>query len=343
MNPKTTRRMPAEWESPKRILLTYPSDSTDWNYILDEARLQFDEILKALIKGRETIRLITKNDITPSVKEAIENNEGEIISDIEYNDTWTRDYGAITVEEKGELLELDFGFNGWGLKFASDKDNLINLNLLEKGYGSIDSYRNHRDFTLEGGSIETNGKGTILTTARCLCSANRNGGKSTAEIEDILKRILGARRILWLFNGYLEGDDTDSHIDTLARMAPEDTILYVDAPSDTDDPHYKEMAAMREELKAFRTEDGRPYRLIPLPFPNPIYDDSGERLPATYANYLVTGWNLYLPTYGQPDKDSEARKAVQLAFPNHTIFTVDCRTLIRQHGSLHCSTMQLYI
>lgn len=332
--------MPAEWENPTRILIAYPNSYTDWNYILPEAIKQYDDLVRTLADGGEKLTVIANGaEIPAETKETIEAAGGQIV-EIPYNDTWTRDYGPITVfGENSEIMHLDFGFNGWGLKFASDRDNLVNLRM--RGLmGGI--YVNCRDFTLEGGSIETDGNGTLLTTSRCLCSDNRNGGRQKREVEEILKERLGVERVLWLDFGFLEGDDTDSHIDTLARMAPDDTIVYVAPPQNPNDIHYEELTKMEEQLKTFRTAGGKPYRLIALPFPDPVYAEDGERLPATYANYLVTGYNLYLPTYEQPENDAKAEAALKDAFPHHRIHRVDCRILTMQHGSLHCSTMQLY-
>lgn len=336
-------RMPAEWENPERMLLAFPSEETDWAYILNEATDQFIRLLEALAAGGEKILLLATEDTPEKAIRLVEENGGTVVKTVEFNDTWTRDYGPLTIEENGTLKELDFGFNGWGLKFAADKDNLVNLRLTQEGYRDIANYSNNRDFELEGGSIETDGKGTILTTSRCLCSPNRNGGKSKEEIEKILKERLGAERVLWLDHGFLAGDDTDSHIDTLARMAPNDTIIYTGTPEDQNDIHFQELLKMENQLKNLRTKEGEPYRLQALPFPDPIFDENGERLPATYANYLVTGRNMYVPTYGQPEKDREAISKISEIFPDHKVWAVDCQTLIKQHGSLHCSTMQLYI
>lgn len=336
------KRMPAEWESPQRILLCLPSSSTDWDYILDEALAQYERLVDTLIEGGENVILIHKDDAAAHLLRKWEEKGVTLISDIEYNDTWTRDYGVLTIETSKALEEMDFGFNGWGLKFASDHDNLVNLKLAEKGVLKPSRYHNNRDFVLEGGSIESDGEGTILTTSRCLCSPNRNGGKTKVEIEEILRKRLGARRILWLDYGFLEGDDTDSHIDTLARIAPDSTIIYVAPPENEDDIHYKELREMEKQIQNLRTQEGKPYKLIPLPFPDAIYDNEGNRLPATYANYLVTKNNIYVPVYNQPEKDLRAVEQIRLAFPDHKIYTVDCTVLIRQHGSLHCSTMQLY-
>ena len=193
---------------------------------------------------------------------------------------------------------------------------------------------------LEGGSIESDGKGTLLTTRRCLLSPNRNGGLSRHEISRHLKDVLGVTKIHWLDHGALEGDDTDSHIDTLARLAPDDTIIYTgcENPADT---HYGELAAMRDELRALRTADGRPFNLIELPLPAAIHDTDNERLPATYANYLVVNDGVLVPSYGQPKTDLLASLMIGSAYPGKKVVQVDCRALIRQHGSLHCATMQI--
>ena len=243
--------------------------------------------------------------------------------------------------ERGERLRaLDFGFNGWGLKFAADRDNLVNLHLKEKFIILPDAYRNERDFILEGGSLESDGAGTILTTSECLQSPNRNGGKSKGELNEILASRLGAEHVLWLDYGSLAGDDTDSHIDTLCRIAPSNSILFTGCRN-IDDEHFETLLKMRAQLTLFRTPEGEPYNLIELPFPDAIYDEEGYRLPATYANYLVTPTHIFMPTYGQPMNDDLACRMVKVAFPDHEVIGVDCTTLIKQHGSLHCATMQI--
>ena len=237
--------------------------------------------------------------------------------------------------EKGELLLLDFKFNGWGEKFPAELDNAINRQLYERGMVK-GTYEPHLDFVLEGGSIESDGKGTIFTTECCLMAPHRNQPLSKGEIEQRLKEYLGAERIVWLRHGSLIGDDTDGHIDTLVRIAPDDTLLYTGA--DEDHPDLKEM---ERELSSLRTCDNRPYRLLRLPLPRPIYDGT-DRLPATYANYLVINGAVLVPTYAQPDLDAEAMRIIGKAFPDREIIGIDCRAVIRQHGSLHCCTMQYY-
>lgn len=333
-------RFIAEWEDAGAILLALPHPATDWADILPEAIAQYKTILMALDSHGEKCILIV-----PDKKWAVDqladtplNNV--VIVECPTNDTWTRDYGPISVVRADRFRALDFGFNGWGLKFAADKDNLVNLHLDASRILIPYAYRNHREFILEGGSVETDGEGTLLTTSRCLLSPNRNGGRTKAEIGEMLTRQLGVDHILWLDYGALEGDDTDSHIDTLCRLAPGNIIFFTGC-RDMDDSQFEELLHMRAQLEMFRNAHGDPFNLVELPLPDPIYDENGERLPATYANYLVTPRAVYMPVYDQPQKDQLACQTIRIAFPDHEVVPVECLTLIRQHGSLHCSTMQL--
>ena len=335
-------RMPAEWEPVEAVLIAWPEKHTDWNYILDQATTQYRLLIKALLRTDVKIVIVTEN--TALVKLQLEEDFDAsriMLAKTAHNDTWTRDFGPIAVIKHSELRLLDFGFNAWGLKFAADKDNLVNLALAHNRILNPSIYRNHRDFILEGGSIESDGAGTLLTTSRCLCSPNRNGGKTKAELNEILATRLGADHILWLDYGALEGDDTDSHVDTLARMAPDNTILFTGCRDETD-PQFETLLKMRAQLELMRTAQGEAYNLIELPLPDPVHDPSdGSRLPATYANYLIVNGFILMPTYAQPAKDRLAAQTLRIVFPQHQIIGVDCRTLLRQHGSLHCATMQL--
>ena len=312
--------MPAEWEPQSAVQLTWPHEATDWAPILPEITAVYEEMARE-IKKREPLI---------------------IVDDIPHNDTWARDHGFITVEETSDLrpqtsdlILLDFCFNGWGEKFEAGLDNQINKHLFDRGIVK-GQYEPHLDFVLEGGSIESDGKGTVFTTTCCLMAPHRNQPLTQQEIEARLKEYLGAERIVWINHGSLIGDDTDGHIDTLVRICPDDTLLYTGG----DDDH-PDLARMEEELKTLRTLDGRPYRLLKLPLPRPIYDE-GERLPATYANYLVINGAVLVPTYNQPDLDAEAMRIIQQAFPDREIVGIDCCAVIKQHGSLHCCTMQYY-
>ena len=230
-----------------------------------------------------------------------------------------------------------FSFNGWGLKFAANFDNLITSRINENKLFNGE-YVNRLNFVLEGGSIESDGKGTLLTTSECLLSPNRNGEWDKKQIESYLKENFSVQQVLWLDHGFLSGDDTDSHIDTLARLCPDDTIAYVRC-ADKDDMHYEALSEMERQLRSFRSLEGKPFRLLPLPMAAPIYHE-GERLPATYANFLILNHAILYPTYSQPDNDREAAHILQQAFTGYEIIGIDCRPLIKQHGSLHCVTMQ---
>ena len=308
-------RMLAEWEQQSAVQLTWPHAGTDWAPMLDEILATYDELAREISK-RETLI---------------------IVDDIPHNDTWARDHGFISVIEEGNGLIrlLDFKFNGWGEKFEAKLDNEINRHLYEQGIVKGE-YEDHLDFVLEGGSIESDGKGTIFTTTCCLMAPHRNQPLTQAEIEERLKAFLGAKRIVWINHGSLIGDDTDGHIDTLVRICPDDTIVYTGGDAD-----HPDLALMEEELKTLRTLEGKPYRLLKLPLPRPIYDGE-DRLPATYANYLVINGAVLVPTYAQPDLDAEAMRIIGEAYPDREIVGIDCRAVIKQHGSLHCCTMQYY-
>ena len=254
------------------------------------------------------------------------------------NDTWARDHGFISlVDDLGGRRLLDFKFNGWGEKFPAELDNAINRRLYDEGKISGE-YIDCLDFVLEGGSIESDGKGTVFTTSCCLLAPHRNQPMTREQIEERLKQELCAERIVWIDHGSLTGDDTDGHIDTLVRICPDDTLLYVGC-DDPQDEQYEELKLMEEQLKTFHTLEGKPYRLVKLPMPRPIIFE-GERLPATYANFLIINGAVLCPTYDQPDLDAEALRLIGEAFPDREIVGIDCQSIIKQHGSLHCCTMQ---
>jgi len=309
----TNRRMLAEWEPQRCIQLTWPHAGTDWAPMLSEITAVYETMKREIARYEPVL----------------------VVDDIPHNDTWARDHGFITVEEDGQLVLLDFRFNGWGEKFPADLDNAINRQLYERGLVS-GRYEPHLDFVLEGGSIESDGRGTIFTTACCLLAPHRNQPLTRQQIDQRLRQWLGADRVVWLEHGSLLGDDTDGHIDTLVRVCPDDTIIYTGGDSD-----HPDLLLMERELQQLRTRDGRSYRLLRLPLPRPIYDD-GDRLPATYANYLVVNGAVLVPTYGQQDLDRQALQTVGQAFPGRRIVGIDCQPVIRQHGSLHCCTMQYY-
>jgi len=334
------RMLAAEWFPQSGVQLTWPHAGTDWAYMLPDitelyVRLAFE------IATRETLLIVAPapEDVRKLLEEKLPRRATEhiVYMECETNDTWARDHAFLSVVGTGRTELLDFRFNGWGGKFAADRDNAINRRLFDSGLLN-GTYANLLDFELEGGSIESDGLGTLLTTSACLLNKNRNAQLDKSQIELRLREYFGTENILWLDHGHLAGDDTDSHIDTLARLCPDNRILYVRC-TDSRDEHYEDLQAMERQLRDFRNADGKPFELVPLPLPEAIETD-GERMPATYANYLVMNTAVLYPTYAQPAKDEEARRALKRVFPKKDFVGIDCRPLIRQHGSLHCATMQ---
>ena len=328
-------RMPAEWEQQSMVQLTWPHKDTDWAPMLDEITTTYIQMAREIAKREPLLIVVPRRDDLP---EEILSLGNTTIFECPTNDTWARDHGFITlVDDEGHARLLDFKFNGWGEKFAAELDNAINRRIYDEGKIKGE-YVDCLDFVLEGGSIESDGKGTIFTTTGCLLAPHRNQPMTKAQIEERLKQELHAERILWIDHGNLVGDDTDGHIDTLVRICPDDTLLYMGA-GEPDDEQHEELRLMEEQLKSFRTLDGKPYRLMKLPMPKAIIFE-GERLPATYANFLVINGAVLVPTYDQTDLDAEAMRVIGETFPGREIVGIDCRSIIKQHGSLHCCTMQ---
>lgn len=399
-NGANTRRLKAEWEEQSAILLAFPHENSDWAAHIDDARECFGDIIAAIARFEDVLVCVDVEDtqglaflrarfggagldsgadatldskvdsgvnsspessalkITPFTTTALNNRIK--LAFVPTNDTWARDFGAISVENlapqdttpkhnttqskqtsaqtQQKTRLINFVFNGWGLKFGANFDNQITPNLHKIGAlkGALESHA----FVLEGGSIDTDGAYSALTTSACLLEPNRNATYTKSDIEKKLHDTLGIKRVLWLTNGYLAGDDTDSHIDMLARFLTPDTIAYI-ACDDESDEHYDSLCTMEQEILALRTIDGAPYNLVRLPFVSAIYDEGGARLPASYANFLFVNGALLVPTYA--DKNDEAAlQMLREALPNRQVIGVDARTLIRWHGSLHCVTMQLY-
>lgn len=331
--------MPAEWHRLQMVQLTWPHENTDWSYMLEEVERCYIELAKAISSNTRLLVVTPDTGKTRATLEKGNVNMGNVtLFECDTNDTWARDHAFITLLGDNVPHYIDFCFNGWGRKFQASLDNAINGKLYDAGIVNGE-YEDCLSFVLEGGSIESDGKGTILTTSQCLLAPHRNQPMDKDEIEKCLKKMLHAERVLWLNHGNLIGDDTDGHVDTVARLAPNDTIVYMQA-TDAEDEQYSDLRAMEEEIAALRTADGKQYRMIPLPSPDPIYDEDGERLPATYANFLIMNNTILYPTYAQEENDRKAAEMLSKAFPTHDIKGIDCQALIKQHGSLHCVTMQ---
>lgn len=340
--------LPAEWEPQSAIMLTWPHANTDWKPYLRQITDTYLELAEIITRFEHLLVVTpivesTKNMLSEGL--SAEQMKRIHFFEIDTNDTWARDHGPITLLSRSKnnshiipIHLLDFKFNGWGEKFAWQKDNAINMQLYYQGAFNA-AMENHQGFVLEGGSIESDGKGTLFTTSQCLLAPHRNQPFGKEDIERQLKNFFHVKQVVWLNHGNLIGDDTDGHIDTILRVAPHDTLLYVGC-DDIEDEQYEDFKALEEELQKLLTYEGYPYRLLKLPMPDAIYDEE-DRLPATYANFLILNGAVIYPTYNQPEKDEEARRQIQLAFPDREIIGVDSRTIVRQHGSIHCLTMQL--
>lgn len=313
--------MPAEWEQQSMVQLTWPHKDTDWAPMLDEITTTYIQMAREIARREPLLIVVPRRDDLP---EEILSLGNTTIFECPTNDTWARDHGFLTIVECSAQRStsntqrstlLDFQFNGWGKKFPAEKDNAINKHLWQSGilssllapHSSLLEihYQDHNDFVLEGGSIESDGRGTIYTTRCCLMAPNRNQPLTEQEIEEELKRRLCADRIVWLDDEPLPGDDTDGHIDTIARITPDGTLLR-------------------------------------LSLPDPILDEDGTQLPATYANYLIINGAVLVPTYNQPENDQRAIRLIQAAFPDREMVPIDSSSIIKQHGSIHCCTMQYY-
>ncbi|MCD8282157.1 MAG: agmatine deiminase family protein, partial [Prevotella sp.] len=330
--------LPAEWREQCFVLLAWPDEHTDWKPYLAEIRRTVITLIEAITRFEDVV-LIARDgdDARRKIERELPAGRMKRVKTVSVplNDTWARDYGPVTLlfRETSEKVILDFRFNGWGEKYPAGDDNRVTRLLCEKGIIK-GRYADNDDFILEGGSIESDGRGTIFTTSQCLLAPHRNAGMSRAEIEEQLKRRLCAQRIVWLNHGRLIGDDTDGHIDTIVRVCPGNILLYVQC-TDKTDPQYADFKALEEELQALRNPDGEPYVLIPLPMPRPMCYD-GARLPATYANFLVINGAVIVPVYGQKDLDDYACRTIGSAFPDREIIPVDASVIIRQGGSIHC-------
>ena len=351
--------LPAEWEPQSAIMLTWPHGGTDWKPYLRQITNTYLQLADIITRYED---LLVVTPILESTQRMLAEklSEGQMsrvhLYEMDTNDTWARDHGPISMVSRGRhnshiipIHLLDFKFNGWGEKFDWKKDNAINLQLYYQGAFNA-ALENHQGFVLEGGSIESDDKGTLFTTSQCLLAPHRNQPLTRENIDSLLRNFFQVRNVVWLDHGNLVGDDTDGHIDTIVRVAPHDTLLYVGCDN-PEDEQYEDFQALEKQLKGLFTWEGYPYRLLKLPMPAPIYDEGdclttnpeseGDRLPATYANFLILNKAVIYPTYNQPEKDEEARKQIQLAFPDREIIGVDSQTIIRQHGSIHCITMQL--
>ncbi|MDD5411447.1 MAG: agmatine deiminase family protein [Methylobacter sp.] len=329
-------RFPAEWEKQSAVLIAWPHKLGDFRN-LQAVEQSYCFIADTISQHQRLIIVCHDDSHQQHIRDLIGNNDNIDIIQATFNDIWVRDTAFLSVENDGQPQLLNFIFNGWGEKYPHHDDNALNHKLLPlppfKGTTQLDI-----DFILEGGSVESDVIDTILTTKQCLFNTNRNKGLSQQEIEQQLLQHLGAKRVLWIDQENLSGDDTDAHIDTLARFCSADIIAYTSC-EDTKDPHYGSLKNMEAQLQALRTQAGASYQLIPLPMPQPVYDEDGLRLPANYANFLIINGAVMVPVYDDP-MDVVALERLAGCFPDRKIIATPCQPLVHQYGSLHCMTMQ---
>lgn len=337
-----TRRLPPEWAPQDGVLLTWPHPRTDWADQLPAVERTYVEIALTICRHERLLIVafdaIHADEISKQLLSAGLSPAQFQFALAPSNDTWTRDHGPITVLQSNQPVLLNFQFNGWGNKYECNLDNAITSTLCHQGlFGGTRS--EPVDLVLEGGSIESDGEGSLLLTESCLLAPDRNSCLSKSALETKFRDLLGTQRCLWLDVDPLRGDDIDGHIDTLARFCDSRSIAYVQCP-DAGDEHFESMSRLEAQLQALRTPDGKVYRLVPLPWPAAKYGRDGQRLPATYANFLIINGAVLVPTYGDA-ADAVALATLARCFPDRGIVGIDCSTLIQQNGSLHCITMQL--
>ena len=337
------QRLLPEWGPQRGVLLAWPHRKSDWLERLHSIIPVYQRITDYISRYQDIHILCLDRSVETEVRAwaAVHASDPSRVHthQIETNDTWIRDYGPLSViHADGRVSWLDFTFNGWGNKYDAALDNTASAHLVKLGLAP-DAGLKHVHMVLEGGSIDINDDGVVLTTSNCLLNSNRNPDLSKSEIETQLREHLGATDIIWLNNGYLEGDDTDSHIDTLARFCDNNTIIYC-ACNDPSDIHYEPLINMATELKQWNRRHGEPFRLQACPLPAPLFGPDHARLPATYVNFLIINQAVLVPTYNDPVGDQEALACIRSCFPHRDILTVDCQALVEQNGSLHCATMQ---
>lgn len=327
-----TYQLLPEWHLQHAVVITWPHPYSGWKHILADAERCFHDIASAITQYQRLLIICYNQAHQDKIKKqliALNQNNLSFIN-LATNDTWIRDYGPLTVKKGDELVWLDFTFNAWGSKFGSHLDNAINQALIKHEWFRDDYSLQAVSYTLEGGAVEANGAGYFFSTESVIYNPNRH---NTESINTIAKEYFNCSQVNILKNGHLAGDDTDGHIDTLVRFYNENSVLYCEA-KDKNDEHYEPLLKMYEELKQ------TPFNLVALPIPDARYDSYGERLPGTYANFLIGNGAVYVPIYNCA-QDAEALDTIKQCFKGYNVIGVDCNVLIIQRGSLHCSTMQI--
>ncbi len=336
-------RLIAEWEPQSGVLMAWPHARTDWAPILAEVETVYLQLAASISRFEKVLICCRDDEHREHLKEMLASRMSRpdriAVEVVPYQDTWIRDYGPLSILRGNAVHLLKFAFNGWGRRFDATLDNLVTARLSQQQAFGETPLTVLDDWILEGGSIDTDGRGTLLATVSCLLAENRNPGHNRDSVERRLQHLLGAQRILWLEHGSLLGDDTDGHVDMLARFTGPSTICHV-ACDDEDDEHFTALRMMRDELRRFRQTNGKPYHLVPLPIPRAIYNKDGRRLPASHVNFLLLNRAVIMPIYDDP-ADAIALRALRECFPSRNVIPINARPLIEQSGSIHCATSQV--
>jgi agmatine/peptidylarginine deiminase len=325
--------MAPEWHDIDAVMLAWPHAKTDWAPWLDDARATYINVVSAVNRNNAGVIMLCAPEDVESLKALLPENAKVLIIPASYNDTWMRDYGFITCKDAdGKGSPVEFRFNGWGNKFDASEDNLANQRYLAALCKAV---LRSSPVVAEGGALEIDEEGHLLSTAQCLLNPERNDDMSLSAYADAFKDMLGCRKVTVLQHGHLEGDDTDGHIDTLVRFTPNKGLVIQACNNRPHDSHYEGLKALCDECALELPEHAQFH--LPLPY---IENEEGDRLPASYANYLICNNAILLPVYGEHE-DAEAIQVVQKAHPNHIVEPIDCSVLIKQYGSLHCISMQV--
>ena len=334
-------RMPAEWAPHRGTWLSWPHRESSWPGKFEPVPAAFAEIVRHLAPREEVHLNVVDAAMETSARDVLAAGgigTGNVFFHHHVtNDAWCRDHGPIFVQRprngRFDTLIIDWGYNAWGGKYPpfEDDDRIPSLIAEEFGIPVV-----LPGIVMEGGSIEVNGRGTLITTEACLLNPNRNPTKSKAEIEDCLRQYLGVTNILWLGDG-IEGDDTDGHVDDLTRFVNPTTVVTA-VEDDPADHNYRPLRDNLEQLRSMVDQDGRPLDIITLPMPRPMYQGD-QRLPASYANFYVANGVVLMPAY-DPERDPVAAETLARYFPDRTVIPIDCRDLIWGLGAIHCLTQQ---
>ncbi len=332
-------RMPAEWAPQAAVWLSWPHKRTTWPGRFRPIPGVFAKIVAA-ISHRERVRINCAAPLQPRAR-ALCAQAGATMARVTFydhptNDTWCRDHGPIFVKHvrTGEVALTDWRYNAWGGKYPPwDLDEKIPPSIARR----LRLRRFESDMILEGGSIDVNGEGLLLTSEQCLLNPNRNPQLSRAQIEQRLRDFLGVTTVLWVGEG-IAGDDTDGHIDDMTRFFKADGFVTCIEPNGRDANH-RPLAENLERLRSFRTPAGGKFEIVELPMPRRVAYDR-QRVPASYANFLIINSAVLVPTFRQPRRDAEACAILRTCFPGREIVPIDCADLIWGLGTLHCISQQ---